>query len=59
MPTPSEWEGNYKVYRVTVQKWGVPKKMPPPSWECPISRLGAYVKLNHSVETSECYSMHV
>lgn len=30
MPTPSEWEGNYKVYRVTVQKWGVPKKMPPP-----------------------------
>ncbi len=30
MPTPEEWDGNYEVYRATVQEWGVPKKMPPP-----------------------------
>ncbi len=56
MPTPEEWEGNYEVFRSGV----FPKRSPPPpSWECPISRLGANVKLHHSVETSECYSMHV
>ncbi len=30
MPTPEEWDGNYEVYRATVQEWGVPKKMAPP-----------------------------